>query len=112
MSIGCAIDGTLRLTQTDNTETRFIDLQTDLMVRKARSAGGGLVDLSAEENIDIMIQVMSDMNLHLQAAAGYKKTGTTVALDGSEDNMICTGGQGLLGRAGNEKPHQLRGGGG
>jgi len=68
---------------------RFIELQTDLMVRKARRMGGGLVDLSPEENIDIMIEVMSDRNLHLQASKGYKFTGATVALDGTEDCKIC-----------------------
>ena len=32
---------------------------------------------------------MSDLSLHLKACEGYKYTGTTVALDGSEDHMIC-----------------------
>ncbi len=36
-----------------------------------------------------MIEVMSDKALHLLASKGYKYTGTTVALYGSEDNMIC-----------------------
>ena len=48
-----------------------------------------MVDLTAEENIDIMIEVMSDKNLHLQASKGYKYTGTTVALNRDEDKMIC-----------------------
>ena len=48
-----------------------------------------MVDLTREENLDIMIQVMSDESLHLLASNGYKYTGTTVALDGSEDSMIC-----------------------
>ena len=48
-----------------------------------------MVGITPEENIDIMIEVMSDRNLHLQASKGYKYTGTTVALDGSEDSMIC-----------------------
>ena len=48
-----------------------------------------MVDLTPEENIDIMIEVMSDRDLHLQASKGYKYTGTTVNLDGSEDGMIC-----------------------
>ena len=57
---------------------RFIELQTDLMMRKSRGAGGGLTDLSKEENIDIMVEViMSDVNLHLRASRGYKYTGTT-----------------------------------
>ena len=35
--------------------------------------------------IDMMVEVMSSMALHLQAADGYLKTGMRVALDGSED---------------------------
>ena len=50
------------------------------MIRKARRMRGGMVALTPEENIDIMIQVMSDQNLHVQAS---------FALDGSEDSMIC-----------------------
>ena len=67
---------------------RFIELQTALMINKARRMGGGLVDLTSEENIDIMIQVMSDKNIHDLASKGYKYTGTTVALDGTEDAKI------------------------
>jgi len=67
---------------------RFIELQTALMIKKARETGGGLTDLSREENLDIMIEVMSDKNLHIMASEGYKYTGTTNALDGSEDNLI------------------------
>ena len=48
-----------------------------------------MVDLTPEENIDIMIEVMSDSSLHLKASKGYKYTGTTVALDGTEDTKIC-----------------------
>ena len=87
--------GASMVAQTNDTDLhlwvrkRFIELQTALVIRKARSKGGGLVDLTPEENIDLMIQVMSDPAIHLQAAKGYKYTGTTVALDGSEDSMIC-----------------------
>ena len=87
--------GASMVAQTNDTDhhlhvrKRFIELQTRLMVQKARRAGGGLVDLTPEENIDVMIEVMSDPDLHLLASKGYKYTGTTVALDGSEDNMIC-----------------------
>ena len=59
------------------------------MIRKARGMGGGMADLTAEEHIDIMIQVMSDPSLHVQASKGYTYTGTTVALDGGEDAMVC-----------------------
>jgi len=87
--------GASMVAQTNDTDhhghvrKRFIELQTDLMIRKARRMGGGMVDLTPEENLDIMIQVMSDQNLHVQASKGYKYTGTNVALDGSEDSMIC-----------------------
>ena len=47
---------------------RFIELQTLLMIKKARTMGGGMVDLTPEENIDIMIEVMSNRNLLLQAS--------------------------------------------
>ena len=87
--------GASMVAQTNDTDhhkhvrQRFIDLQTILMIKKARTKGGGMVDLTPEENIDIMIEVMSGRNLHLRASTGYRYTGTTVALDGSEDDMIC-----------------------
>ena len=45
--------------------------------------------MTREENIDIMIEVMSDLDLHLRASRGYKYTGTMVAFDRSEDHKIC-----------------------
>ena len=71
--------GASMVAQTNDTDhhlwvrKRFIEKQTGLMIQKARATGGGLVDLTREENIDIMIEVMSDVNLHLHAAKGYKK---------------------------------------
>ena len=67
---------------------RFIELQDNLMIHKSRSRGGGLVDLTKEENIRIMAEVALDTDLNLGASAGYKRTGTTNALDGSEDHLI------------------------
>ena len=87
--------GASMVAQTNDTDhhahvrKRFIELQTLRMIKKARVMGGGMVDLTPEENIDIMIEVMSDRDLHLTASRGFKYTGTTVALDGSEDCMIC-----------------------
>ena len=46
---------------------RFIEKQTALMIRKARRMGGGMVDLTPEENIDIMIEVVSEPDLHQKA---------------------------------------------
>ena len=59
------------------------------MVEKVRRTGGGLVDLTKQECVEVMAEAMCERDLHLQACRGYKYTGTTVALDGSEDGMIC-----------------------
>ena len=48
-----------------------------------------MVDLTAEENISVMCQVMSNPALHQKAADSYKWTGTTNALDGTEDELIA-----------------------
>ena len=68
---------------------RYIEIETDKVIRKARLQGGGMVSLTREEILDIMIEVMSDLPLHIRASKGYKYTGTTNALDGSEDKLIC-----------------------
>ena len=41
--------------------------------------------LRQEECIDIMVDVLSSMELHLNAAKGYLRTGMTVDLDGLHD---------------------------
>ena len=59
------------------------------MIQRARSTGDpNNVELSREENIDVMCEVLSDINLHLTACEGYKLTGTTNSLYGREDDMI------------------------
>ena len=68
---------------------KFIELQTSHMVQQARDTGKVLVDLSREENLNIMVEVMKDVGLHVAASRGYKYTGTTNRLDGSEDHLIC-----------------------
>ena len=44
--------------------------------------------LRQEECIDIMVDVLSHIDLHLNAAKGYLKTGLTVDLDGLQDQEI------------------------
>ena len=58
------------------------------LLGKTRNIGGGLVDCTREESLDLMIQVMSDKNLHLNAAKAYTYTGTTLAFDGTEDSEL------------------------
>ena len=87
--------GVSAVCQTNDTDHKlcvratFIEKQIGTMIQKARIRGGGLVDLTREENIDIMLEVMSELGLHLKACQGYKYTGVTVAFDGSEDKDIC-----------------------
>ena len=87
--------GTSPVGQTNDTDLHcpvrksFIEKQSDMMIRKARRAGGGMVDLTREENIDVMIEVMSDKDLHLRASLGYLLTGTMLPLDGSLDHKVC-----------------------
>ena len=81
----------LQTNDTDHHEhvrKRFIELQTQRLITKTRMQGGGMADLDLRENIDIMIRVMSDLDLHLTATAGYLRTGTTNALNGDQDTMI------------------------
>ena len=84
----CIRDRTNDVRLHQHVRKRFIELQTALFIKKARRAGGGLVDVTREENIDLMIQVWHDEKLHLAACHSYKETGTMVALDGSEDNKL------------------------
>ena len=68
---------------------QFIDLQSAKMLDKTRTQGGGLVECTPEENLEIMTKVMSNKDLHLKAARAYKHIGTTHALGGTEDDMIA-----------------------
>ena len=47
-----------------------------------------MAELDFRENIDCMITVMSDLDLHLIATAGYLRTGATNALNGDQDHEI------------------------
>jgi hypothetical protein len=81
----------LQTNDTDHHEhvrKRFIEKQTQRLITKTRMQGGGMADLDLRENLDIMITVMSDLDLHLMATAGYLRTGTTNALNGDQDFEI------------------------
>ena len=59
-----------------------------LLLSKMRS-GAVVPKLSHEECMSLMYDVLSNDELHKGAAAGYKKVGQSIALDGSEDVLIC-----------------------
>ena len=86
--------GASMIVQTNDTDhhehvrKRFIEVQTQRLITKTRMQGGGMAELDLRENIDCMITVMSDLDLHLIATAGYLRTGTTNALNGDQDHEI------------------------
>ena len=65
----------------------YTDRETGELLQQMR--GGTVVpQLRQEECIDIMVDVLSNMELHLNAAKGYLRTGMTVDLDGLQDQEI------------------------
>ena len=58
------------------------------MIHLVRSTGKLCPTYSAEQCIDIFAKIWADRKRHVEAAKGYKRTGTLNALDGSEDHLI------------------------
>ena len=50
-----------------------------------------MAECTTEENIDIMIQVMSDVGLRVSACAGYTITGASNTFEGIDDDKIKIG---------------------
>ena len=64
------------------------DKECRLLVEKMR--GGQVVPrLAHEECLLLMLEVMSDPELHKQASEGYKKVGQSIDLHGKEDACVC-----------------------
>ena len=61
--------------------------ETDALLRQMRD-GAVVPQLWQENCIDIMVEVVSNMELHLNAAKGYLRTGMTVDLEGLQDEGI------------------------
>jgi hypothetical protein len=59
------------------------------MLRLARINPGKMPSAMVEQCIDWMAEVWGQRALHDQARRGYKYTGATNALDGSEDHLIA-----------------------
>ena len=66
----------------------YIEAQSEFLLDKSRSVGGGLCDCTDEECITLMASVMSKTALHEQACKGFKTTGLTAKLDGTEDGKV------------------------
>ena len=66
---------------------KYTDRETGDLLRQMRD-GIVVPQLRQEECIDIMVDVLSNMELHLNAAKGYLKTSMTVDLGGLQDQEI------------------------
>ena len=66
-----------------------VSLETRELIHQFRNSAVAVPRVKEERAIDLMYELLRPPELHLKAADGYKKTGATVALDGSEDWMIC-----------------------
>ena len=86
--------GTTPVAQTPDTDLNqhirreYTDEEATVLISQMR-AGVKVPKLIPEQSVDIMFKVLSQSRLHLNAAEGYKKTGLSVALDGTEDHKIC-----------------------
>ena len=65
----------------------YTELESAYILQEMKR-GVGVPKTKHTQGIDMMVKVLSNPKLHLQAAEGYKSTGWTVELDGSEDHKI------------------------
>ena len=64
----------------------YIEFETSEFIRQMRN-GINVPRGLPEQCIGLMYEVLGNKALHLAAADSYKKTGMTVALDGTEDYL-------------------------
>ena len=82
------------VTQTNDTDCHkelkadYIHQESELMIHLTRATGRGCPSYSPQECIDIMAKIWADPSRHIEAAKGYKRTGTLNALNGDEDHLI------------------------
>ena len=86
--------GATGVTQVNDTDLHqhlrkaYLEKETAEMIRSSRLHPNGAPSPKPEQCIQWMIDAWSNPQLHLSAVAGFKKTGITNALDGSEDQLI------------------------
>ena len=71
----------------EDVRRRYGHKEAGLLLEKMRH-GCCVPSLSQEECMDLMLEILSDKELHERAAYGYKKVGQSVDLYGAEDNLI------------------------
>jgi hypothetical protein len=82
--------GVTPVTQTCDTDLNqpvkrdYIALETSVLLAQMRD-GVSVPRCRPEQCIDMMVEVLSNIHVHIHAADGYLKTGMNVALDGTQD---------------------------
>ena len=66
----------------------YVDREVLELIQQFRNSAVAVPRIKEMTAIDMMTDLLSNRELHLKAAEGYKKTGATVAFDGTEDNLI------------------------
>ena len=87
---GCGVTPVAQTPDTDLhqwVKREYTDGETSDLLRQMRD-GTVVPQLRQEGCIDIMVDVLSNTALHLNAARGYLRTGMTVDLDGLQDQEI------------------------
>ena len=85
--------GATPITQTPDTDLNeyvrreYGKIESHLLLQKMRD-GVSVPSSKHEECIEIMYEVLSQRSIHIRAAGGYKSTGATVDLSGTEDPLI------------------------
>ena len=86
--------GTTPIAQTPDTDLneetrqRYTTKESQLLIEKMRD-GDSVPKATCEESMQMMLDVLSDPELHRRASQGYKKTGQSIDLHGTEDGLIC-----------------------
>ncbi len=87
--------GQTSVTQTNDTDLHarlkqlYLELEGDEMIRQQRLQPKACPVPRKHDVIQWMAIIWNQASLHTPAVAGYKKTGITNALDGTEDHLIC-----------------------
>ena len=85
--------GATPITQTPDTDLNeyvrrdYGKIESHLLLQKMRD-GVSVPSAKHEECIEIMYEILSQRSVHIRAAGGYKSTGATVDLSGTEDPLI------------------------
>ena len=66
----------------------YVARESQELIRQARM-GAVMPSIKKETSIDVIVEVLSNRKLHLDAAKGYKRTGASICLEGKEDHEVC-----------------------